>query len=95
MRYERIKRGLKLRLLVLVLVVALLWYSINPAPAPLSRAKGKRDEPPAKRGELEPEITPAPVPLQFYRLQGPQSSDTLTSPPYEPDDFDWPEFIDG
>jgi hypothetical protein len=95
MRYERIKHGLKLRLLVLILVLALLWYSINPAPATLSRTKGRDDEPPAKKRELEPEITPAPSPLQFYRLQGPQASDTLASPLEEPDDFDWPEFIDG
>ena len=93
MGYERIKRGLKLRLLILVLVLALLWYTINPAPTPPARSKRKRDNPPPKKRELEP--AHAQPPLGFFRHYEQQKPDVAKSPIEDPDDFEWPEFIDG
>jgi hypothetical protein len=95
MGYERIKRGLKLRLLILVLVLALLWYTINPAPSPAPRPKRKPNEPPPKKRELEPAPAQPPTSLRFFRPYEPQTPDVEKSTIEDPDDFDWPEFIDG
>jgi hypothetical protein len=78
--------------LALVLALALLWYSLNPAPKPVTRIKREDELPDEKKRNLEPHSMPATWPLAF-RLRG-ERAEPLPFPD-EDDDFEWPEFIDG
>jgi hypothetical protein len=49
MRREQTKQTLKLRLLALVLALSLVWYSLNPAPRPVTRKKLKEELPDEKK----------------------------------------------
>jgi hypothetical protein len=94
MRRERTKQTYKLRLLALVLALALLWYSLNPAPSPVSRHKSEEEPPDEKRREMEPQVQGArlmPVVSGTLKLGG----DASPPPVEDVDDFEWPEFIDG
>lgn len=93
MRNERTKESFKLHMLALVLALALLWYSINPAPGPVSRIKSEGELPDEKRRELEPQLQrDAAVPQTF------EGAEIGTKAPFafdeDEDDFEWPEFID-
>ena len=94
MRRERTKQTFKLQMLALVLALALLWYSINPAPSPVSRIKSDGELPDEKRRELEPQLQRADVLHRDFRT--PETGHTGRSVPVEDEhDFEWPEFIDG
>ena len=96
MREGRSRQVFKLRLLALVLAVALLWYSINPAPGPVSRHRPEGELPDEKRRELEPELQRAGFSKGAYRALASSAPHLLSSAPDdEGDDFEWPEFIDG
>lgn len=94
MRRERNRQTFKLHMLALVLALALLWYSINPAPSPITRYKPKAEPPDEKRRELEPQLQRADVShtsSENFRM----GRKGTTSPADEDeDDFEWPEFID-
>lgn len=91
MRREQNKQTFKLQLLAFVLALALLWYSINPAPSPVSRNKSEGELPDEKRRELEPKLQRGHTPPVSSKTF--ESSSMSTSAPDE-DDFEWPEFID-
>lgn len=90
---ERTKQTFKLRLLAFVLALAIVWYSLNPVPAPILRRKRNDDLPDEKKRNLEPQSMPATVPLVFRPTGG--TAKTLPSTYKDQDDFEWPEFIDG
>ena len=87
------KQTLKLRLLALVLVLALIWYSLNPAPAPVIRRKRDNELPDEKKREVEPQSMPVILPVAFRPIR--EMAAPLLSPDEDEDDFEWPEFIDG
>jgi hypothetical protein len=91
---ERPKQSFKLRLLAFVLALALLWYSVNPAPRPVTRIKRKDEPPDEKKREAEPSLQRAAVlPLSFAAPQA-ALKDTLHRVEDDEDDFEWPEYID-
>ena len=79
MRREQTTQTFKLQLLACVLALALLWYSLNPAPATLSNRKRKEEPPDEKKRHVEPQSRPA----------------VLFVADEDEDDFEWPEYIDG
>lgn len=97
MRSARSKQTFRLRLLALILALALLWYCVNPAPHTVIRSlKREDDQPDEKRGAARlPEISRASLSLQLYRPQRLEMPNALPPAGEEPDDFEWPEFIDG
>lgn len=90
MRREQNKQTLKLRLLALVLALALVWYSLNPAPRPISLQKRKVEPPDEQKRNAEPQSMPATLPAAFQPSV--ENAKALLS---DEDDFEWPEFIDG
>lgn len=93
MRREQTKQTFKLQMLALVLVLLLLWYSINPAPSPISRNKSEGDVLDENRRELESRRYRADLtPLAFQQFE---VGEVASSAPIEDEDeFEWPEFID-
>jgi hypothetical protein len=94
MRRERTTQTFKLQLLALVLALALLWYSINPAPSPVSRIKSDGELPDEKWRELEPQLQRADVLLGASKTTQTGRTGWFTTVEDE-DNFEWPEFIDG
>jgi hypothetical protein len=93
MRRELSKQTFKLKLLAFVLVLLLLWYSINPAPSPVSLDKPQGKLPEEKRREPAPQLQKAaltPVATRTFEMGVAASP----APPDDEDDFEWPEFID-
>ena len=95
MRREQTKQTFKLHMLALVLALLLLWYSINPAPGPVSRSKSDGEPNDEKRRELEPQLQrgdslPLPVAIKSPESAGMEAR-ALND---DEDDFEWPEFID-
>lgn len=90
---ERTKQTFKLRLLAFVLALAIVWYSLNPVPAPIIRRKRNDDLPDEKKRNLDPQNMPAIVPVAFRPTGG--TAELLPSTYKDEDDFEWPEFIDG
>lgn len=93
MRRELTKQTMKLRLLALVLALALIWYSLNPAPATVIRRKREDEPPDEKKRNVEALNMPATLPAAF-RLSA-LMVEVLPSSDQEMDDFEWPEFING
>jgi hypothetical protein len=93
MRRERTKQSLKLRLLAFVLTLALVWYSLDPAPKPVTRKKREAEPPDEKRRNIEHQSMPATLLVVSKPLE--KVIKALPSFDKEVDDFDWPEFIDG
>ena len=93
MRRAQTKQTLKLRLLAFVLALALVWYSLNPAPAPMIRRKQDGEPPEEKKRNLEPQNIPMTLPLAFSSLW--EMAAPSPPPDEDEDDFEWPEFIDG
>ena len=93
MRQERIEQTIKLQLLAFVLALAILWYSLNPAPASIARIKREDEVPEEKKREAEPRIQGTALwPLM---LATPQAD--LADKPFsdqDEDNFDWPDLID-
>lgn len=90
MRRERTKQTLKLRLLAFVLALALVWYSLNPTPRPVTRKKREAEPPDEKKRNVEPRSMPATLPAAFSAMSGAAGP----MPSSDDDDFEWPEFID-
>jgi hypothetical protein len=94
MHREQNKQTFQLQLLALVLTLALVWYSLNPAPASILRLKREEELPDEKKRRLEPQteraasLSGAPGWLRGNRA-APQSANE------DEDDFDWPDVIDG
>jgi hypothetical protein len=93
MRREQTKQSLKLRLLAFILALALLWYSLNPAPAPLIRRQREDELPDEKKRNVEPKSMPAALPLAPRSFGEP--AEALPPAAKDEDDFEWPDFIDG
>jgi hypothetical protein len=93
MRSEYHKQTIKLRLLALVLALALIWYSLNPTPRPITRIKGEDEAPDEKKRNVEPQSMPATLPVTFRSIG--EVIELLPSIDKDEEDFDWPEFIDG
>lgn len=93
MRSLQTKQTLKLRLLAFVLALALVWYSLNPAPAPIVRRKQDDEPPEEKKRNVKPQSIPATLPLAFSSVW--EMAEPSSAPDEDEDDFDWPEFIDG
>jgi hypothetical protein len=93
MRRARTKQTFKLRLLAFVLALALVWYSLNPAPAPLIRRKREDEPPDDKKRNVEPRSMPVTLPATFRPIVE-MAKPSLPSDE-DVDDFEWPEFIDG
>jgi hypothetical protein len=94
MRSERTRQTFKLRLLAFVLALALVWYSLNPTPSPITRRKREAEPPDEKKRNVEPRRMPAaalPLALGYFG----EKPELLPSPDKDEDDFEWPEFIDG
>jgi hypothetical protein len=89
----RSKQTFKLRLLALVLALALVWYSLDPAPAPVIRRKRDDELPEEKKREVDPRRMLAILPGAFRPIV--EISERLPSLDEDEDDFEWPEFIDG
>lgn len=84
-----------MRLLALVLAFVLFWYSINPAPY-TSLRREKRDKlPDPKKRMPRPQTREALPSPQFYSLPQLDREEEESASGEDPDDFDWPEFIDG
>lgn len=94
MRNERTKQTLKLRLLALVLVLALVWYSLNPAPRPISLRKLEDEPADEKQRIAEPQNMAAATLTAVFKPTG-EATEALSSSDEGVDDFDWPEYIDG
>lgn len=94
MRNERTKQTLKLRLLALVLALALVWYSLNPAPRPVTLRKPE-DEPPDEKQRIAEAQNMAAATLPVVFKPTGEAMEALLSPDEGVDDFDWPEYIDG
>jgi hypothetical protein len=95
-RKEKREQSFKLGVLALILSLVLFWYSVNPAPQTTARRESKDNQPDdAKKRRTEPQVRNASPSLQFYRLTRRETSGAMPSSDEEPDDFDWPEFIDG
>lgn len=93
MRRRQTKQTLKLRLLALVLALAIVWYSFNPTPRPVTRRKREAEPPDEKKRNVEPRSMPATLPLAFRPTR--EAIEPLHTPDKDEDDFEWPEFIDG
>lgn len=93
MKRERTKQTLRLRLLAFVLALALVWYSLNPVPSPISHKKLEAEPPDDRKRNVEPHGMPATLLLAFRPLR--ELAAPLPSPDEDEDDFEWPEFIDG
>lgn len=94
MRREYTKQTLKLRLLAFVLAGALAWYSLNPAPRPITRTRREEEVPDELKRELEPRLhAAASFPARLETLGA--GLENTPSPNEDEDDFEWPEFIDG
>jgi hypothetical protein len=87
------KQTLKLRLLAIVLTMALIWYSLNPMPAPTVRRNRDEELPDEKKRNLEPDSMPATLSIAFSPFR--KIAEPLSSIDEDEDDFEWPEFIDG
>lgn len=94
MRRDYTKRTFKLRLLAFVLASALAWYSLNPAPRPITRTKREDAVPDELKRELEPRLRGAAILSVGPGTLGTGLGDT-PSRNQDEDDFEWPEFIDG
>jgi hypothetical protein len=94
MRNERTKQTLKLRLLALVLVLALVWYSLNPAPKPVTLRKSEDEPADEKQRIAEPQNRVAATLPIVFKLPG-EALEALPPSDKGVDDFDWPEYIDG
>ena len=93
MRRVQTRQTFKLRLLAFVLALALMWYSFNPTPRPITRIKREDELPDEKKRKVAPQSMAATLPLAF-RPMG-EIENVLLSPDADEDDFEWPEFIDG
>jgi hypothetical protein len=94
MRRAQTKQAFKIRVLALVLALALIWYSLNPVPRPVSHCKREDDPPDEKKRNVEPQSMAATLPLGFSLMEA--RAEPLTSRDAGDDaDFQWPEFIDG
>ena len=93
MRRAQTKQTFKLRLLAFMLALALLWYSLNPAPRPITRIKREDELPDKKNRNVEPQSMPATLPVAFRSIV--EIAEPLPSLDEGEDDFEWPEFIDG
>ena len=93
MRRTQTKQTLKLRFLAIVLALALMWYSLNPAPNPITRRKRDDELPDEKKRSVEPQSMPATLPIAFRTISA--RPEPLSSIDEDEDDFEWPEFIDG
>jgi len=93
MRRTQTKQTLKIRLLAIVLTLAVVWYSLNPAPRPVTRKKLKEELPDEKKRNVEPRSMPATLPVAFSPTR--DMTEPFPSPDEDEDDFEWPEFIDG
>lgn len=94
MKKMRTEQTFKLRLLAFVLALALLWYSLNPAPRPITRTKREDEVPDEKKREAElllPGVTLLPVMLGTHKAR----LGDKPLPMQDEDDFDWPDLIDG
>jgi hypothetical protein len=87
------KQTFKLRLLAIVLTLALMWYSLNPVPTPITRHKRNDELPDEKKRNVEPHSRPATSPLAFSTISG--MAEPVSSIDEDEDDLEWPEFIDG
>jgi hypothetical protein len=92
MRRERAKQTLKLRLLAFVLALALVWYSLNPAPKPITLNKREDELPDEKKRNVESQSMPATLSVAFRQLG--ERAESFPAPGEGEDDFEWPEFID-
>lgn len=97
---RKVKReqSFKLGLLAIILSLVLFWYSLNPASQTTTRRESKDNQPDAKKRRSEPPVKREPPSLQFHRLNRltrQATSGAMPSSDKEPDDLDWPEFIDG
>ncbi|HEY6187820.1 MAG TPA: hypothetical protein VIW80_09090 [Pyrinomonadaceae bacterium] len=92
MKRERTKQSFRLHLLAFVLASALAWYSLNPAPRPVSRTRREDDGPDELKREAEPRLRGATMLPLVPGMQG--AGDKPSASPDE-DDFEWPEYIDG
>lgn len=87
------KQSLKLHVLAFVLAMALLWYSLNPVPSPLTGRKREDELPDEKKREVEPasrQPTILPLKLGAFRAQ----LGTVITSLQDEDDFEWPDYID-
>jgi hypothetical protein len=87
------KQTLKLRLLAFVLALALVWYSLNPVPTPITRRKRDDELPDETKRNLKPQSMPVILPVAL-RPTG-EMAESVPSLDEDEDDFEWPEFIDG
>jgi hypothetical protein len=92
MKRERKKQGFRLHLLAFVLASALAWYSLNPAPGPVSRIGREDDEPDELKREAEPRL---PGAAMLSLVLGMLEACERPSASPDEDDFEWPEYIDG
>lgn len=87
------KQRVKPHVLAFVLAMALLWYSLNPAPGPLTRSKREDELPDEKKRAAEPvSQRPTILPLTLGTLR--TQLETVAAPPQDEDDFEWPEYLD-
>jgi hypothetical protein len=93
MRRQQTKQILKLRLLAIVLALALVWYNLNPTPAPITRRKRDNELPDEKKRKVEPQGVLVTLPTAFRAIM--EVAEPLPSLDEDEDDFEWPEFIDG
>jgi hypothetical protein len=92
---ERTEQTLKLRLLAVVLALALLWYSLNPAPKPITRIKGEDEVPDEKKRQAKPRLQGAVIfPVMFGTPGAGIADKPLPNQDQDEDDFDWPDLID-
>ena len=92
MKRERTKQSFRLHLLAFVLASALAWYSLNPAPRPVSRTRWEDDVPDELKREAEPRLHGAASLPVVPEVPG---AGDRHSASLDEDDFEWPEYIDG
>jgi hypothetical protein len=91
MRRESIELTFKLHLLAFVLALALVWYSLNPAPAPVIGREREAMPPDEKKRNVEQKRLSVTLPATFKSTR--ERAEPLPFP--DEDDFEWLEFIDG
>ena len=95
MRERRPRQTLKLRVVALLLAVALSWYSLNPPLGFIQKSSHAIEPPDEKRREVQPQRSEGRFSLGGYGTEWPDPSIFDRPKAEDPDDFEWPEFIDG
>lgn len=95
MREQRTRRTIKLRLFALVLALALTWYSLNPPLRSVRKSTPEVEPPDEKRREVQPRKSATRFLLGDYGARWSEALEFAPSQAEDPDDFEWPEFIDG